>query len=210
MAHKRQCDAVADDATAIRSLEKRARKAVPVVPWIVHLHSHSIFDAPQDARDIAVQLKEYLPGVGNPGFFVAGIRDSWRCIAEVCVIINASRDVKGACDLVFNMSGRVVARNWFAHLQCGFNQDPAAAEPGSISMDTDRILAMTRVMSDRLTQGFIYYHTEWWQSPPRCHMIQPILYGGVANDGSIVGVLLKSHCVHSVKLLPGDDAPPAA
>lgn len=179
-----------------------------VLPDVQH---YSMDDAPQAARKVAVALKEAFPDLDKSLL----IRDPYRqwaaeeddCAGEVFVISNAGEDLKAAClralairdrvwdevrgcNDVIHAYAQLHARDWGSYLQCGFNWDYPEDfdEHFDADEETEKFVAMTKIMSERLTQGFMFcFH-------PRIHA-SPVIFGGVASDGSIVGVLAADcHC----------------
>lgn len=108
---------------------------------------------------------------------------------EIIVIANAGDDPKLAC---FKALGFITCTedydlwklatldkiSWSEHLNCGFNSE----EDSEDEEEQDGLLAITRIMAERLSDHFMFNFTEGV-------VIAPVIYGGYTSDGSIVGVL---------------------
>merc|ERR1712127_824616 len=72
--------------------------------------------------------------------------------------------------------------DWSKHLTCGFNK-----RPGGVFMDLEHedgraIIALTEIMGEKLEKHFTFGFTD--------DVVRaPMIYGGYASDGNIVGVL---------------------
>lgn len=148
----------------------------------------AIGDAPEAARAVAAALGEAFPGLAD----MQVCRSSEGGDAgEVVVIVNPGADAKAACfaalairddiEGVGSLRDRaeVDERDWSAHLKCGFNGNPDEEEEDDTEPGN---LAMTKIMAERLTKGFMFTFSERV-------VCAPMLFGGYSSDGSIVGVL---------------------
>ena len=86
--------------------------------------------------------------------------------------------------------------NWsvYAAKKIGFNYDlqfdSIDEYEGEVGHENMRgFVGMTEIMSKRLTGGFIFSLYPVYGGSSRCPAVSPIIYGGYASDGSIVGVL---------------------
>jgi len=152
--------------------------------------------APSTAQEIANEMAKAAPDLEHTTVS-SGESDE---VGEIIVISNAGDDPKLACFKALALLDRVPdssrwknwgkldiwksasleMKNWGKHLDIGFNKDDAD-DDSDLEDDADAgLLAITKVMAERLTGHFRFEPSL---------VCRPVIYGGYAADGSIVGVL---------------------
>jgi len=142
--------------------------------------------APTTAGEVANDMAKAAPNLEDTR--VDGSESDEN--GEIIVISNAGDDPKLACFKALALldrdpedhdetnlwkSATVEMKNWGEHLEFGFNEDdPEDLDAG--------LLAITKVMAERLSGHFKFSFDE-------DVVCAPVIYGGYAADGSIVGVL---------------------
>jgi hypothetical protein len=156
--------------------------------------------APHLARSVAEAMMRAAPNLGSTMVTLDG--EGEGC-GEVIVIANPGPDPRGAClkalaILVCHNNDAVCgSANWGKNVERGmtFNLDPndpwltdsRNPEPFAAGKQDAGLLAVTNVMAEQLTEGFQFCFLN--------HVVaSPMIYGGYANDGSVVGVLCRAAC----------------
>ncbi|CAE7666841.1 unnamed protein product [Symbiodinium sp. CCMP2592] len=163
-----------------------------------------IADAPAAAREVADAMRNAAPD----------LRDIPICLSsessdggEIIVIGDPGPDPKKACLKALGIrkmcedetigekkmladpemigvwtAAFVETLNMTDKLRCGFNDDDPEEEEAEEAGNQKQILALTKIMSDKLQKHFLFNFSDEI-------VTAPVIYGGYASDGSIVGVL---------------------
>uniref|UniRef100_A0A7S4RVG0 WGR domain-containing protein n=1 Tax=Alexandrium monilatum TaxID=311494 RepID=A0A7S4RVG0_9DINO len=151
-------------------------------------------EAPEAAKEVATALHEAMPRLEET-YVVPSSESSDG--GEVVVVSSPGADVKLACLKALGIreslleaaskSASVKSADW-SKSRYGFNRDPD--DDPEIGEDDDEesradfaaVLKGTKIMAERLEQHFeLNFRPDW--------SVAPVLYGGRAKDGSIVGIL---------------------
>mmetsp|Transcript_42916 Transcript_42916/g.109057 ORF Transcript_42916/g.109057 Transcript_42916/m.109057 type:complete len:300 (-) Transcript_42916:30-929(-) len=158
-------------------------------------------EAPKAAQEVAHALQTAFPGLADVQMLCRNSESDDG--GEVVVIANPGADAKEACFKALAICTQVEQggetfgplsdhvefekKDWSNFLERGFNRDPEEDEDeDEDDQDSPGIVALTRVMAEKLTQGFSFTFSDRLS-------VAPMLWGGFASDGSIVGIL-TSRC----------------
>ncbi|CAJ1417496.1 unnamed protein product [Effrenium voratum] len=175
----------------------------------MHLDMES---APEVARQVAKDLLEAAPGLADITIARSSEGD---CPSEVVVIGCPGEDPKKACLKALTIDkdsceefadakddedpeltgvwtlATLEQVDWKDYLEFGFNGDKSdfngdlnamMDDLGVEKEEMDQLLKMTKIMSEKLERGFIFNFND-------SAVVAPMVYGGYASDGSIVGVI---------------------
>ncbi|CAJ1342457.1 unnamed protein product, partial [Effrenium voratum] len=178
----------------------------------MHLDMES---APEVARQVAKDLLEAAPGLADITIARSSEGD---CPSEVVVIGCPGEDPKKACLKALTIDkdsceefadakddedpeltgvwtlATLEQVDWKDYLEFGFNGDKSdfngdlnamMDDLGVEKEEMDQLLKMTKIMSEKLERGFIFNFND-------SAVVAPMVYGGYASDGSIVGVISYS------------------
>ena len=158
-------------------------------------------DAPAAAREVAEAMREAAPDLQNiPVCLSSESSDG----GEIMVIGHPGPDPKTACLKVLGIrkhcedvladpelvdvwaTARVETLDVRGKLKKGFNdheeEEEGEEEDVEEAGNMRQILALTKIMNDKLQKHFVFDFSEEI-------VTAPVIYGGYASDGSIVGVL---------------------
>mmetsp|Transcript_92171 Transcript_92171/g.127961 ORF Transcript_92171/g.127961 Transcript_92171/m.127961 type:complete len:230 (-) Transcript_92171:192-881(-) len=142
-------------------------------------------DAPAVAKSVALAMKEAAPELGE--FQIVGSSET-SAGGEVVVIGQPGSDTKEACLKALGIRSGVWSSATLepldvqGKLKTGFNAGDEDDEGPGDAAEKKQILAVTEIMSLKLRKNFEFNFKEEIVSAP-------VIYGGYASDGSIVGVL---------------------
>lgn len=146
-----------------------------------------IDDAPDDARAIAMEMLEACPLMDSTTILEGEHKDAK---GEIIVIANPGDNLTQACvmalGIIASVSGQATSyhRDWGNYLDRGFHVPASMADEIDAN---DALLHVTKIMNDKLTRHFEFNLAYGAIS-------FPVIFGGYASDGSIVGVLSWSQC----------------
>eukprot|EP00929_Paragymnodinium_shiwhaense_P092556 TRINITY_DN5249_c0_g1_i1.p1 TRINITY_DN5249_c0_g1~~TRINITY_DN5249_c0_g1_i1.p1 ORF type:complete len:279 (-),score=53.23 TRINITY_DN5249_c0_g1_i1:342-1178(-) len=129
------------------------------------VHFQSMETASDTAKAVAAAMDEAFSPHGALCNVHVCLSSEGGDAGEVIVISNPGTDTKAACLKAFAIrevhaaEADVKENNWSDYLQCGFNRDQ---EDDDDEEDSSKrgFVAMTKVMSERLTKGFTFTFSE--------------------------------------------------
>ncbi|CAE8623747.1 unnamed protein product [Polarella glacialis] len=150
-----------------------------------HVQHSGMDSAPQAGKEVATAMATVAPDLEN----IIVLHSESEESGEILVISSPGQDPKQACISALALLDRdpemgesspnihehatLVSKDWNEHLERGFScMDEAEGS----------LLAITKIMADSLEQHFEFSFDDEV-------VTAPVIYGGYASDGSIVGVL---------------------
>eukprot|EP00929_Paragymnodinium_shiwhaense_P048565 TRINITY_DN24539_c0_g1_i2.p1 TRINITY_DN24539_c0_g1~~TRINITY_DN24539_c0_g1_i2.p1 ORF type:complete len:182 (+),score=17.50 TRINITY_DN24539_c0_g1_i2:621-1166(+) len=174
-------------------------RAIPEAPEAAKAVAEAIHRAfPQMSTKSSICWNSQLPAGGevvvisNPG---SDARAACLVALAICeygeAIEQAPSEGRDRCTRFLRFAEHIELehKDWNDHLQVGFNRDPDDDEDPEDFDDDDApaFRAVTEIMAENLTRGFVFS----FSTGVAC---SPMLYGGFASDGCIVGVLTTQVC----------------
>lgn len=154
-------------------------------------------DAPAASKEIAELLQKAMPNLQDTQMMMSSESSDG---GEVIVISSPGDDPKVACLKALAMkqgnleaaskAATLLDMNWRDHAEVGFNRDPDEEflpDEEFEDMEEDRqmfddVLKGTGIMNDKLVKHFLFNFLDSFS-------VAPVIYGGYASDGNIVGIL---------------------
>lgn len=154
-------------------------------PFVVDGVQHrGMDDAPADGRAIAQAFKEACPDLEEIIVFCS----ESDCHGEVIVIADpGDKPLLACCEALAIRKevwqyASITEENFSQKLECGFNKDGEDDDEDDEDHRKPGLLRITKIMSERLVNHFTLHFEETVVSAP-------VVFGGYASDGSIVGVI---------------------